>query len=537
MKKRCRQAFFVACLFFIFVWGSFAVFFKRKASDLSDQVLRISLVTEPQSMDVVYCHDLNTEQVLLHLFEGLMRKDVHSVPQKALAKEIELSEDQKTYTFILRPSLWSDGTPVTAYDFEYAWKRALDPKSKFMTRSPHYFYDIKHAKKALAGEISVDEVSIRAISKKKLVVELERMAPYFLEIVSLSLFAPIPKHIAEKDPNWGLKTSLVSNGPFILEEWKKDSSIILTKNPKYWDKGHVYLNKIDISIIGDPQTTFFMFENGELDWVGSPFVRLSQDISSKVLNQTAKDSLIYWFMVNTQKFPFNSKKIRQALSFAIDREAVVRAVFHEAGIPRISVLPPNLGMVKEFPSRGFAEAKRYFEDALEELGILREEFPEITLSYVMDIESHKRIAQAVQDQWRKILGLKKVALCPKEWKIHLNELLCKDYDIGFLGWNTSLLDPYFILQVFKDSANSRTINTWESPEYVAILNQATESHSSEERLSFLKKAEEMLYEEMPLIPLCNVKKRYAKSPCLKGEYLTPFQLVDFKYAYFEKEGF
>jgi len=521
---------------FLFVFGAFLTFFKGSFfKGPSSQTLRISLISEPQSMDVARCHDLNTEQVLMHMFEGLMRKDGESIPQKALAEKIEISADQKTYTFSLKPSLWSDGTPLTAYDFEYAWKRVLDSRSKFVTRSPHYFYDIKHAKKSLLGELSVDEVAIRAISKTKLVVELERLAPYFLEILSLPLFAPIPKHIAEKDPDWRSKVPLVSNGPFSLKEWKKDNHIILDRNPNYWDKGHVCLEEIQISIIKDPYTTFLMFEKGELDWVGSPFVRLSQDISSKILNQTAEDSIIYWFMVNLKKYPFNHKKIRQALSFAIDREEIVQAVFHEAGVPRISVLPPNLGMVTEFPKKGAAQAQQLFKEALEELGISEKEFPEITLSYVMDIESHRRIAQAIQNQWRKVLGLKKVFLQAKEWNVHFNQLLYKKYDIGFLSWNVSVLDPYFILQVFTSKGNSRTVNSWESPQYEQLLDQAAESTSSQERLKYLKQAEEMLYEEMPLIPLCNVKKRYAKNPRLQGEYLSPFQLVDFKFAYLKEE--
>lgn len=522
----------------VFVLATILALFVLKGSYLSkgqsDQVLRFSLFSDPQSMDIAHSHDANTEHVLIQLFEGLMRKDQNNIPQPALAEKVDVSEDGKTYTFSLRPSLWSDGTFLTAYDFEYAWKRALNPHSKFVTRSPHYFYPIKNGKEALLGEVGIDEVGIRVIDENTLVVTLAYPSPYFLEILTLSLFAPIPKHIAETNPDWGMGYPLVSNGPFKLKEWKKDHRVILERNPDYWDSGHVYLDEIDIFIIRDDHTTLLMFEKGELDWVGSPFARMSYDICADILDKEAEDSLIYWFLINNEKYPFSNKKFRQALSLAINRDEVVEAVFHNSGVPRTSVLPATLGLAQWFPSQNATQAQRLFKEALQELGITQKELPEIKLSYVVDIESHHRIAQAVQDQWRTILGITNVSLEIREWKVHFNHLFRKEYELGFLSWSVSVLDPSFILELFRSKSEPNNLCSWESPHYTALLDQAKECLSNTERQKYLREAEEMIYEEMPLIPLCSLKKRYAKNPNLHGEYLTPIQLVDFKSAYFEK---
>ncbi|WP_194848023.1 peptide ABC transporter substrate-binding protein [Candidatus Neptunochlamydia vexilliferae] len=511
------------------------IFFQKCHFDKSEQTLRISLVSDVQSMDISQSHDTNSEQVISLVFEGLMRKDSNGVPQLALAKEVIISEDQKTYTFHLRETKWSDGTPLTAHDFEYSWKRSMDPHSKFVCRSPYYFYDIKKGKASLKGEVSSQEVGVRAIDPNTLVVDLEHPTPYFLELTTLSFFFPIPKHIAENNPKWGTTIPLICNGPFHPDHWKRNDSIHLTKNLHYWDCSHVYLDGISISIINDPLTTLFMFEKGELDWVGSPFVRVSYDTSSETLNQEYDDVLIYWFNINTQKYPFNHQKIRQALSYAIDRKSIVSNVFHQAGIPRASILPPAITLSEKplFQDNDPNQAKKLFEEALYELNLTRKTFPEITLSYVANVEIHHRIAQAIQDQWRDALGIHKVTLKQTEWNIHYDALCRGDYDVGFLAWNVSVLDPIFILEIFRNRDNTNNTSFWEDPHYITLLDQAKASLSPVQRTHLLKQAEEHLLEQMPVIPICSLKKRFAKNPTLKGETLLPLQLIDFKSAYFE----
>jgi oligopeptide transport system substrate-binding protein len=317
--------------------------------------------------------------------------------------------------------------------------------------------------------------------------------------------------------------------------WKRNNTIQLKKNPRYWDKNKVYLDTIMISIVQDCHTTLLMFEKGELDWVGSPFIRMSHDTSSDTLEQEGDDALIYWFFINTEKYPLNNKKLRKALSYAIDRKSIVNNVFHHSGIPRMSALSPPLSLSSEpyFQDNHQKLAKELFKEALEELGLTEKTFPEITLNYVVDIEAHHRIAQAIQDQWRNVLGLNHLLLKQSEWKVHCQQLYDGDYHLGFVSWNVSVLDPSFILEIFRNKSTKNNICNWESSLYADFLDRSKKTFSRLERISLLKSAETLLLDDMPIIPFCSLKKKYAKNPQLKGEVLLPLQLVDFKSAYFE----
>lgn len=505
------------------------------------QILRLAIPADVQSIDIAQSHDVNSEQVIFLLFEGLMRKDEEGIPQPAIAKKVEVSEDKKTYVFHLRKSKWSDGVPVNAYDFEYSWKRSLNPKSKFMTRFPHYFDEIKNAKPAILGQSSVDEVGIKAQDALTLIVELEHPIPYFLELTTLPFFFPIPSHLAEKDEDWGLRFPLISNGPFTLCDWKKNHAICLEKNLNYWDESHVFLDAIHFSIIPDSFTMLILYEKNQLDWVGSPFVRISYDLSSTTLNLTYDDVLIYWFSVNTEKFPLNNKKFRKALSLALHRDEIVKNVFHLFGFPRTSVLSPPLAAMIQSPSlsetlsrsESQIQAINLFDKVLEELSLTRETFPEITINYATNVETHDRIAQSIQDEWRKTLGIKKITLKKQEWATHYKELCSRNHSIGFLSWTVSVLDPIFIFEIFRDKKSINNMSSWENEEYTKLLDQAKNTLDAKERKELLIQLETILMEELPVIPLCSLKKRFTKNPKLKGEILSPFQLVDFKSAYFE----
>ena len=265
--------------------------FSLKSRNYSEekQVLRIALPFDVRSLDISLSHDNNSSHVMNMVFEGLMRRDVNDMPRLAIAESFDVSRDKKHYVFYLRECKWSDGTDVTAYDFEFSWKRSLDPSSKFLTQTPYYFYPIKNAKLCLTGQVSVEEVPIRAIDAKTLSVELEYPAPYFLDIVALPYFFPLPKHIVEKDSKWGTNENVVCNGAFKLKKWKKSDTIEVVRNPTYWDQKNVHLDEINISVVEDSRTALMMYEKGSLDWIGSPFVRISYDVSSDILDCEDED--------------------------------------------------------------------------------------------------------------------------------------------------------------------------------------------------------------------------------------------------------
>ncbi|MBF5059397.1 peptide ABC transporter substrate-binding protein [Candidatus Neptunochlamydia vexilliferae] len=497
-------------------------------------ILKIALPSDIQSFHPARGHDNNSTHVTKMLFEGLMRKDENDIPQPAVARKVDISKDKKTYTFHLRDCKWSDGTEITAHDFEYSWKSALNPNSRFVTQVPYFFYCIKNAKACLSQEKPIDALGVKAIDDKTLSVELEYPSPYFLEITTITFLLPIPKHIAEKDPEWLSKPNLVCNGPFKLDSRRHNSKISLLKNPLYWDQEHVYLNGINIFIIPDTLITLNMFEKEQLDWVGSPFFRISYDLSFDILSEKLDDALIYWFFINTEKYPLNNKKLRKALSYAVNRQSIVKSVFNDLGNPEMSALSPPLKLTDRpyFKDNDTQLAQQFFQEALDELGITREELPEIELSYAVGFEIHHRIAQAIQDQWRKVLNIKNVSLRREEWGVYYNRVSEGDYDLGFMGWNPYCLDPYFFIEVFRKKDDMMNKSNWENEAFKRLLDEANHVLDETERATILMEAEKILMDEMPIIPICSLNKRFAKNPKLAGEALSRLQSVDFKSAYF-----
>jgi len=173
---------------------------------------------------------------------------------------------------------------------------------------------------------------------------------------------------------------------------------------------------------------------------------------------------------------------------------------------------------------------------LEELGLSAEELPEIELRSVAGLELHRRIVQSVQDQWRSTLGIKNVVFREAEWSVHYDSISKGDYDVGFMGWCISIPDSLFLLNTFKDKNESPNKSKWENPHYKKCLDQANLTVCEIERVRILSEAENLLINEMPVIPLCFIKQRFAKNPRLKGEQLSPFHFIDFKSAYFENEN-
>lgn len=205
--------------------------------------LNVNISTEPFSLHPGLANDSTSGSVIRQTFEGLTRINAEGKPENAMASDIKTSADGKTYTFTLRDAKWSNGDPVTAEDFEYAWKWALDPKNE--SQYAYQLYYIKGAEEANKGKAKVADVGIKAKDKKTLVVELENPTPFFTELTAFYTYMPVNKKVAEKNKNWYTNAgeNYVSNGPFVLSKWKHGGSITLEKNNEYWDKDTVKLKK------------------------------------------------------------------------------------------------------------------------------------------------------------------------------------------------------------------------------------------------------------------------------------------------------
>lgn len=487
------------------------------------RALKINIQGEPTSLNPHHGVDLNCCSLQKALFEGLYRICPSGKSEPALALETTISESQTLYTFKIKEATWSNGEKVKAFDFERAWKKAIAKDSNCLHAD--LFYPIKNAKKIKKGELALEELGVKAIDDKTLIVELEHPAPYFLESLAHPLYSPL---YDDQDP------PKVFNGPFVISSWEHEKNLILKKNAKYWDAEHVKLEEIAISLVHDANTALLMFEKGELDWAGCPFTILPPEIITECEKEKKIISLpvagVFWFCCNTQTFPLNNSKIRKALALSLNREEIANHVAN-GETPLCSLIPLNMLWLSEkelSPDGDFQAAKIYFQTGLKELGLEESQFPKLSLSH-SDIPGQKKLAEVVADQWQKALGID-VELSGLQWNSFIANLNNGHYQIGGCIWHSVYSDPMYYLEFFREKDHPYNSSHWENETYKALLEKADLETNAVARKELLKKAELILLDEMPVIPLYISHHKYLIADSVDGIFVTPNGFVDFKWS-------
>lgn len=516
------------------------------------QIFRMNLHSEMASLDPRLVRDIPSVTTAKMLFEGLMRMNDNG-PSFAIAKEVTLSEDKKIYTFTLRPAFWSDGSLVTAYDFEYAWKEVLSPY--FPAEHAHKLFILKNGQLAKEGVLPIEDIGVKALSEELLQVTLEYPNPYFLELVAFPITYPVKYALDEENPDWITTqgNDFICNGPFKLLHWRHNSELVAIKSPTYWEHELVKLDKIVLTMIEDEHTELNMYENDELDWAGSPNSSIPPEALSALKHQKPHELKIlplaatYCYKFNTKKEPFTSAKMRHAFSLAIDRKELIDNILQANQIVASSLIPPcMLGKdIKRIANEEGGAKKSYthllaqqlFDEALEELGYTRESMPSVTLIFSRS-EKHQKMAQAVQQQWNETFGIK-VLLQSYEWNTFIEKLNHCEYQVGGRGFISDLSDPLTLLVPYKSQNNRSQGGSndthWHNESYSDLLNQAVMSNQERMRSELLQEAEKILMIECPIAPLYHSTACYLKKEYVKGVYLSKLCDLDFKYAYLEKE--
>jgi oligopeptide transport system substrate-binding protein len=507
---------------------------KNQAYRPARQELRLNLRSEPPTIDPRKATDTVSISVLNLCFEGLTRSGSDGQPIPGAAEKIEVSPDKKRYTFVLREAKWSDGTLVTARDFEQTWKTMLDPT--FPCEFASDLYIIKNSYAAKSRRCSLDEVGVKALDDKTLQVDLEHPVSYFLAALATHSFFATPCHITNAYPNW-TDRHYVGNGPFLIKEWKHHDAILFEKNPQYWDKDNIKLERVTFVLVEDETTELNMYENGELDWAGYPLSNLPTESLSSLKKKgdlhTYPIAGTYYYVFNTQAFPFTNVNIRKAFSLAINRQSIVTNVMQMGQTPAMGLIPPAMRQDFHpcFKDNAVAEAKKLFKQGLKELGITVEQLPQLTLSYNTMIGHHK-VAQAIQEQWDTVFGIR-VKLENKEWKVFLDELRLHKFQIARMGGLASINDPTNFLDFYRYLSSSNNHPQWNSPRFSELLEAADISVDEAQRIALLKKAEQVLMEEMPIAPIYFYTGVYLKKPYVKGIHLSELNDLDLKWAYVE----
>lgn len=489
-----------------------------------EKILLIGNAADPATLDPTLATGVTESKILNGLFEGLVTADTSTLEVKpAVAKSWEISEDGLTYTFYLdEKAKWSDGSRVTAGDFVFAMRRAVNPVmgSEYVSM----LMPIKNARKIASGETKDFSIlGATAISDDILKIELEEPVPYFLSMLYHGIYFPLPQKTLEKfgaaenrDALWTRPQNMVSNGPFTLAKWNINDKVSIRKNPLYRDAESIKINGVDFFPISNINTEDRAFRAGQLHITESVAPTRMDAIKRDMPQNLRRDDWlgVYYYLINTRRPPLDDARVRKALALAIDRKAIIDTFLKAGQNPATSFVPQNCdGYVLDGESKiheDIAKAKKLLAEAGYPGG---KGFPNIRLTYNTS-ELHKPIAEAIQQMWKKNLGVT-VEMYNLSWPAYLAARREGDFDIARASWVGDFAAPESFLQVFE-SDSGLNHSGFASKKYDELIKEAADSKSRAGRLEKLAAAERELMDAMPVMPIYFYAKVYLISPDVKG---------------------
>lgn len=515
----------------------------------SGGTLNMRNTMEPTSLNTLlatYAYDFTPINAMI---ECLYRDDENDVPQPAGAETVDISDDKLVYTFHLREdATWSNGDPVVATDYEFAWQQALNPK--VASDYAYMLYFIHNAEPYFNGEVEWSEVGVKVIDDHTLEVTLDNPLPYATDLFAFPTLAPINQKFYEEVGADKYATDaeyFCCNGMYELTEWSHNSQIVFQKREDYWNADAVGPDEIVYKIITDSQAGLNSYLSREIDYTdldSGEVVQQAEAAGFEVGVKPARSS--YYLIVNTEDEFMSNQNLRLALAYSIDKQALVDTVYQNDNQPMTSFTPPAIygaagadgptfqeALLEErgemYPASGDLEkAQEYLQAALEELGCTVDE---LNLSIDCADDSLRRnCATFLQEQWRQNLGIENITVNSMQTKQVSANRQSGDYCMSLGGWSPDYNDAINFLDLWvTDGGNNDSF--WSNEEYDNLIAQATAEADEEVRQQYLFDAEEILAAEMPVIPLYWQCQNYSynKDKIVDGAIITANQTT-FYYA-------
>ncbi|WP_242142285.1 MULTISPECIES: peptide ABC transporter substrate-binding protein [unclassified Bacillus cereus group] len=488
------------------------------------QVLNLIETQEIPTMDPALSADSLSAEVMNNTMEGLYRLGKGDKLVPGIATEFKKSDDGKKYTFTLRKDAkWSNGDPVTAKDFEYAWKRAIHPD--IAAKSAYIMYDIKNAEKINKKEMAPDQLGVKAINEYTLEVELEHAVPYFVDLLIYPLFYPVnEKYVTEQGDKFGLEANTtLYNGPFVLSEWKHERSFQMKKNPSYWEHKEVKLEEVNFNIVKDTATPINLYETKAVDRA----ILLAEFIDKykgKPDFKTFEETTVFFLRLNQKDPALANKNIRKAISLAFDRKPFVETILNNGSTAATGLIPGNFMFgpnKKDFRMENgdivkpnIKEAQKYWEAGKKELSK-----NEIELELLNeDVELSKKTGEYLKGELEKNLpGLTlKIKQQPFAQKLKLED--AGDYVMSFTGWSADFPDPISYLDMFVTGGAQNKMG-YSNPKYDEIIRKAKkDGNDINARWKSLLTAEKMLLEDATIVPVYQRGRAYLQRENVKNLY-------------------
>jgi oligopeptide transport system substrate-binding protein len=504
-----------------------------------EQVLRWNLGADPKTLDPQLNSAVDGSHIINNTFEGLMRDTADGLTY-AVAESHTVSEDGLVYTFTLRDSNWSDGQPVVAGDFEFAWKRAVDPA----TASEYAFIfesgNIKNATEIINGELDKEELGVVALDDKTLEVTLSTPTGYFLGLTAFPTYSPVRADVVDNEGVWAKDPAkFVCNGPFILSEYVMGDHLTLVKNEQYWNADSVILERIEAAMIVEESTAYSQYNAGQFDMIDSvpsteiPILSV-ENPEFYILPQVGT----YFYAINMNTELYQDSRITQALSLALNRKQICEQVAQGGQVPATGFVP--VGLTDEEGNDFSEKAKEDFDipvegDVAKAQALLAEAgypngegFPEIEIMYNTS-EGNKAIAEAVQEMWKSNLGIN-ARLTNQEWAVFQDTRNNNAFEhVVRHGWVGDYTDPQTMLEIME-SNSSQNSGQYKSEAYDTAMHNAKMS-SGQERMNYFYEAHKILMDDMPIIPLYYYVHTMMASDAVEGWYYNPLGKFWFGDAY------
>lgn len=469
----------------------------KKASD--KQVLNLTSGSDIPALSPTVATDSVSFTVLNNVQEGLFRLDEKQEPTPGVAESVDVSEDGLTYTFKLRDSKWSDGSDVTAKDFEYAWKRVLDPKSG--SQYAYIMYIIDGAEAYNTGKGKPADVGVKAVDDKTLEVKLTQPAEYFKALTGFGSFMPLKQEfVEEKGKDFATNPeNFLYNGPFKLTDWKTEVGWSYKKNDQYWDADTVKLEEVNYKVVKEVSTAVNLYEKGDIDTVGltSEFVDQYKDSEDF---DTRLDASMYYIQMNFKNELLKNKDIRKAIDSGYDKEQMAKVLLNNGSIPAYYYVPKEFAKGPDgkdfrdgnegFGSFDASAAKSSFEKGLKDIG--KKSVKLELLSY--DDDNSKKISEYLKGEWEKNLPGLEVTIKQQPFKNKLDLESKGQFELSFAGWGPDYQDPMTFLDMWMtDGPYNR--GKYSSDKYDSLIKSAMKETDAAKRWQSLKDAEKVLLED------------------------------------------
>lgn len=499
-------------------------------SDSKNKKKEVTLVstTDVPQLDPTKTTDSTSIIVTNNVFEGLYRLDGDNKPTPGIAESVEVSDDKKTYTFKLRKDAkWSDGSAVTADDFIYAWKRALNPETA--AEYAYILQDLKNANKIMAGDAELDELGVKKVDDQTLEVQLEAPAPYFLGLTSFPTYLPLKQSFVE-DKGDKFATSvdtMVFNGPFVLDKWQANAGWTYKKNPDYWDKANVKMDKIDVKVVKEISTGVNLFEAKEVDFAPITSEFVSQYEKSDDY-KTRPDARINFLRFNQKNKALKNKNIRKALALGFEKQGITDVILNDGSKPANFIVakdftftPDGEDFRAKYPdlqSYDADAAKKAWDAGLKELGVKTVELSMLS----RDEDAFKKVSEYLKGDLEKHLPGLTIKIKQQPFKNFLELESKGDYDISAAGWGPDYQDPMTFLDMWLTDGSFNRME-YSNKKFDDLIKGAKQQADEAKRWSDMQKAEKMLLtEDYAIAPIYQKGEAYLQRTNIDKLYRHPF---------------